>query len=490
MENIEKPISTCEIKEKKKRGRKPKKKLEKNTSGRNVNNTNANKTDKDKLNTNNSLENMFNNTECNECNCIQNDVNDGGVNTDLNTDLNIDSNTKSSNETCTNPRNDLHNDNIDNKINGENIIDNCEEESNLSTQPKVVKKKRGRKPKLKPKPDVLNIQPRRRGRRPKDKFKFETTNFEDYKNNINSDENIIIKLPLSCLDNKSASIVKGSFEYNPNISEPKAYNDNVSTTINNSVQPYNYIDNNIDSNVNNIIQDNRIIDNDNVVDKSNITNEKVNLVKKSNNPAEVRQIDKILNNKYNCNNEKIEILSKLLVNNSRKCDNNILCFWCCLNFKNTAWGIPTKYENEKFDLYGVFCSPQCTLSYILNFYQNDDFMWEKIALLNLLYFKVYQTYETLVPALDKLALDKFGGSLTEDEYRDIINNNNKCYSIEFPPCNNVIPILEEIYKKSTITNSFIPIDNNRIKRANNELLLKRNKPINNNKNTLDSCMNF
>ena len=49
---------------------------------------------------------------------------------------------------------------------------------------------------------------------------------------------------------------------------------------------------------------------------------------------------------------------------------------------------------------------------------------------------------------------------------------------------------KEIYKKTNLTNTYIPVDKNRIIKANNELKLKRNTPINNNKNTLDNCMNI
>ena len=77
-----------------------------------------------------------------------------------------------------------------------------------------------------------------------------------------------------------------------------------------------------------------------------------------------------------------------------------------------------------------------------------------------------------------------------EEYHNLLESNNKSYTIEFPPCNNVIPVLEEIYKKNNLTSSFIPVDKNRISKANNELKLKRNTPINNNRNTLDSCMNI
>ncbi len=82
----------------------------------------------------------------------------------------------------------------------------------------------------------------------------------------------------------------------------------------------------------------------------------------------------------------------------------------------------------------------------------------------------------------------FGGSLDIADYRRITNSNEKSYTLEFPPCNTIIPVLEEIYKKNTLTSTFIPVDSNRIKKANNELKLKRSKPLNNNKSNLYASM--
>ncbi len=48
--------------------------------------------------------------------------------------------------------------------------------------------------------------------------------------------------------------------------------------------------------------------------------------------------------------------------------------------------------------------------------------------------------------------------------------------------------IEEIYKKTNLNNTFIPIDKSRIQDANNELTLKRTKPVVNHKNTLDFCL--
>ena len=218
-----------------------------------------------------------------------------------------------------------------------------------------------------------------------------------------------------------------------------------------------------------------------------------NCQNKNNNNDEVRQIDIILNKKYNNNTDKINVLTHLGLNlNGEKWidETCVSCLWCCHTFKNIPWGIPYKFTNDKFLLFGNFCMANCALAYILQFYKDDETLWEKVALLNLLYFKVYGKYKSLLPAFDKMALTMFGGTMDIEEYRNIMLNNEKTYNIEFPPCNTIIPMLEEIYKKTALTNTFIPIDNKIINTANNinELKLKRSKPIINHKNTLDFCL--
>ena len=53
----------------------------------------------------------------------------------------------------------------------------------------------------------------------------------------------------------------------------------------------------------------------------------------------------------------------------------------------------------------------------------------------------------------------------------------------------IIPSLEEIKKDSLKKKDthYIPIDKDRIKKVNNDLRLKRSKPISN-RNTLENCM--
>jgi thiol-disulfide isomerase/thioredoxin len=353
--------------------------------------------------------------------------------------------------------------------------------------------------------DDGSMKTKRRGRKPKDKFKYECSNLDEYQKNNRKEDNVIIKLPLSCLKlNEEFNIGKDLFPYNPNISTPKPYNpehkNNIGFSLLNDDNEQNENDNNYE-NINSICSG--IPNNINTSTLINLNEENKKYCSKCSNcecnknisfqndkQPEARQIDIILNNKYNSNTDKFNVLTHLgtSLNGTRWLEkNDVSCLWCCHQFKTTPWGIPFKFVNDKFQLFGNFCMPNCALAYILQNYKDDD-LWEKVALLNLLFFKVCGQYKNITPAFDKMALKMFGGTLEIEEYREIVGENEKSYSIEFPPCNTIIPMLEEIYKKTNLNNTFIPVDKSRIQVANNELKLKRSKPVVNHKNTLDFCL--
>jgi hypothetical protein len=368
--------------------------------------------------------------------------------------------------------------------------------------------------------DDGSIKTKRRGRKPKDKFKYETADIDEYSRNNKKDDNVIVKLPLSCLKlNEEFNIGKDLFPYNPVITTPKPYNPE---DLKGGGIGYSLLNNNADADidadanddVNEYNPDASGVGSNLSMDRS--TSNGINASVKCQNcqchrmpihipiatefgsgnekdekSKDTRQIDIILNNKYYTNTDKFNVLTHLggCLNGDKWPEKtDIPCLWDCHQFKTTPWGVPYKLTNGKFQLFGNFCSANCVLSYILHFYADDDALWEKVALLNLLYFKVYKEYKSIVPAFDKMGLKMFGGTLEIDEYRNLTGANDKAYGVEFPPCNTIIPMLEEIYKKTNLNNTFIPVDKSRIQAANNELKLKRSKPVVNHKNTLDFCL--
>lgn len=168
---------------------------------------------------------------------------------------------------------------------------------------------------------------------------------------------------------------------------------------------------------------------------------------------------------------------------------SIACYWCCHQFNNAPFGIPVKYNKDKFFVYGCFCSLECASSYNFEDKSHVEEMWERYSLINFL-SRTIGCKKVVKPAPSRLCLKLFGGQMNIDEFRSYTNT-NKLVSVNFPPMMTIVQQLEEI-NESDINSDFkyIPIDTERIKKYKDELKLKRMKPINNYKNTLDHAMNL
>ena len=175
---------------------------------------------------------------------------------------------------------------------------------------------------------------------------------------------------------------------------------------------------------------------------------------------------------------------------SQLINTNYCCWWCCHTFSNNPIGIPINYVDNKFNVYGNFCSFNCALTY--NFYTDSVNKWDRSSLLHLLYKKFYGLKESNIAyAPEREFLKIFGGHMNIDEFRNA-KLQDSAYKVTYPPITSIIAQLEEtkiINNGSHIKskNVIIPVDDIRIQKASNQLKLKRSKPMVE-KNTLEQCM--
>jgi hypothetical protein len=151
------------------------------------------------------------------------------------------------------------------------------------------------------------------------------------------------------------------------------------------------------------------------------------------------------------------------------------CWWCCHQFDSIPIGLPEKYINDTFHLYGCFCSFNCAQAYNLN--TNDNKVWEIYSLLNFFKKKIcdlnniqYKNYDYICSSPPRQSLNIFGGPLTIEDFRNSLNSLTKNYNYILPPMIPLIGILE------IIPNEITP-NNIKIKNINNNLKLKRSKPL-------------
>ena len=333
------------------------------------------------------------------------------------------------------------------------------------------------KPKIKN--DIEPKTPKKRGRKPKKSNISKLIN-----NNLNSsivkDTILHLKINSSSLDD--GLLLESMYDYNPNIIIPKPYDPS-----NNDLEIVGNDDDfdiEKDNSINNVIKEKENVNLENTQDLYEKKVSSLNIRYGETNTCLINTIKKknispimIYFNEYNKRKEWPKV-------------SNIKCFWCCHNFDNIPCAIPYNYKDNIFIVFGNFCSPECGAAYNFDSRADDKDMWERYSLLNHLYSIIYNISElTIKLAPPKLSLKIFGGKLTIEEFRDCNTDYLKNYKIVLPPMVSIIPCLEEIRKDSLHKKNtqYIPIDKLRIQKVNNDLRLKRSKPISN-RNTLENCM--
>ena len=167
--------------------------------------------------------------------------------------------------------------------------------------------------------------------------------------------------------------------------------------------------------------------------------------------------------------------SKIKKKNSDKCsvykvnfNDDSVCWWCKHPFKNTKVELPTRYYNDKFYCYGMFCSYECCEAYNIDL--NDENVYNRSSLLKYHYYKTFGEFKDIEKAKDWKILKPFGGNVDINDYRDNFNNISEDYNYLKPP---MVSRYAQIEKINLLNNS-----------NNNELVIKRSTPLKNNKNSL------
>ena len=363
-----------------------------------------------------------------------------------------------------------------------------------------IKKKRGRKPKVKEE-IVEEKKPKKRGRKPKEKVysvkELPKTFFEENKN-----ETLILHLPIKPNEkmenpHPEASNNDTNF-YNINNNEKIQDDKNLNTQSNLIEQ------NNIKVEENNGIH--LFFDGENIDSSKNIFDNSIKIIKEQNNSTDIKpeytsNVDISIDSKYedDCKNNRIikknlkNIMYEFInANNEKKWpeSTNIHCWWCCNSFNDIPCALPEYYKKEKFYVNGCFCSFNCCASY--NFSRNDDAMWERYSLLNLMYKKLYnKNFVKINLAPPRETLKMFGGFLSIEEFREYSVRNDKSFNIIKPPLISIIPKIEEnIYINKTTKTINQSTNESILNKTQNTLKLKRNKPITNPNSTLQSFMDL
>jgi len=154
-------------------------------------------------------------------------------------------------------------------------------------------------------------------------------------------------------------------------------------------------------------------------------------------------------------NQKLKTLAHDLHSNNIS-DKKSACFWCTCDFDNPPIYIPKHYINDMYHVYGCFCSPECSAGHL--FKQSDidpSTKFERYALLNNIYCKIYNYEKNIKPAPDPhYTLDKFYGNLSIQEYRQLLKNERLLLIVD-KPLMRTLPELHEDNDDFIINNQLI-----------------------------------
>jgi len=269
-------------------------------------------------------------------------------------------------------------------------------------------KKRGRKPKKKVITDVVPKVHKKRGRKPKGGKIVQPVNSKIVSEDIKK-PNIILQLKCSSddVDSENNSIDVSKYQ---NISI-ESYN--IDTKQKNKIKYENY---------NTISYKKNIYKNDNN-DDNKVNGEKIEL--------------KIVW-------AKLKTL-KLKLHLNEMADKRSNCFWCTCPFSNPPIFIPKQQRNNITEVYGCFCSPECAVAYLKDEPIDSSILWERYALLNNIYAKIYNYEKNIKPAPNPYyTLDKFYGNLSIQEYRKLLSKDRLLFVVEKP----LTKIMPELYEEN------------------------------------------
>ena len=162
-------------------------------------------------------------------------------------------------------------------------------------------------------------------------------------------------------------------------------------------------------------------------------------------------------------NKKLKELEvKLHLNDTS--DNHSACFWCTYEFDNLPIHIPKHFIRNSYEVYGCFCSPECSCAYLMNEHIDFATKFERYDLLNNIYGKIYNYKQNIKPAPSPYyTRKKFNGNLSIQEYRSLFKF-ERLFIIVDKPLTKILPELHEDNDDFLLNKKSIPCSNYSLKK--------------------------
>ena len=145
-------------------------------------------------------------------------------------------------------------------------------------------------------------------------------------------------------------------------------------------------------------------------------------------------------------------------------DKKSACFWCTYEFDNPPVYIPKHFIKNSYQVYGCFCSPECSTAYLMEENIDSSIKFERYHLINHIYSQIYDYKKNIKPAPNPYyMLDKYYGNLNIQEYRSLLRN-DRLFLIVDKPLTRILPELHEDNDDFIINNKIIPSNTYQIKK--------------------------
>lgn len=167
------------------------------------------------------------------------------------------------------------------------------------------------------------------------------------------------------------------------------------------------------------------------------------------------------------------------------------CYWCCHPFTNRPVVLPIRDTGEHLIVMGNFCCPECAMAYLFDIHQDSHTRWEQLSLLNRVYTEA--CHGKITPAPPRTVLRLFGGSLSIQEYRQLIQSHKVRVDVHLPPMVSILATMDTKpidFYDANITKNLSETVKERLQKAEEVLRLRRTKPLKAWESTLDACINL
>jgi hypothetical protein len=145
-------------------------------------------------------------------------------------------------------------------------------------------------------------------------------------------------------------------------------------------------------------------------------------------------------------------------------DKKSACFWCTYEFDNPPVYIPKHFIKNSYQVYGCFCSPECSTAYLMEENIDSSTKFERYHLINHIYSQIYDYKKNIKPAPNPYyMLEKYYGNLNIQEYRSLLRN-DRLFLIVDKPLTRILPELHEDNDDFIINNKIIPSNTYQIKK--------------------------